>query len=327
MEPRFDHDFGKVRVHHDAKAADSAQAVAAQAYTVGHHIVFGAGKYARDSTARKLIAHELTHVVQQSRSGIGRVETVSGVDDMPEREAEAVADSISSSRPLRARISETGAPANRVFRYRDPKAFNFGHSDTTTLKEQQFADAFKQPWIEQVEVNFNGTKIDAHGDLAPSGQFEATYHPNAAALSPIKESVLGGAIVHGLTTTGSFLVTRIEGVGYNDLPFLPSLGEGPRLKYSKALNASMHFAVFFHKGEALHGGRLDIGSHGCVHVPIAPTLRQLNYHSVVGRTRVKVAYDSSVANKVCCARMNFLGITKKGGLANPCSGVDPKVCP
>jgi hypothetical protein len=66
MEPRFGHDFSRVRVHIDAPAVASAQALAARAYTAGSHIVFGAGAYAPDSGAgRHLLAHELTHVAQQ----------------------------------------------------------------------------------------------------------------------------------------------------------------------------------------------------------------------------------------------------------------------
>ena len=64
FEPRFGHDFSTVRVHADANAAaNSAKAVGARAYTVGHDIVFGAGEQAHD---RALLAHELAHVVQQS---------------------------------------------------------------------------------------------------------------------------------------------------------------------------------------------------------------------------------------------------------------------
>jgi hypothetical protein len=66
FEPRFGHDFARVRVHHDAQSAASAHAVDAMAYTVGSHIVFAAGHYAPGSPGgRGLIAHELTHVVQQ----------------------------------------------------------------------------------------------------------------------------------------------------------------------------------------------------------------------------------------------------------------------
>ena len=66
MEPLFGHDFSRVRVHTDTKAAESAQAVNALAYTVGRDVVFGAGQYAPETTQGKmLLAHELTHTVQQ----------------------------------------------------------------------------------------------------------------------------------------------------------------------------------------------------------------------------------------------------------------------
>ncbi|MBX3630991.1 MAG: DUF4157 domain-containing protein [Nitrosomonas sp.] len=73
MEQRFGHDFSKVRVHTGAAAAQSAQEVNAYAYTVGRDIVFGAGQFVPGtSDGRRLIAHELTHVLQQSGvSGIG----------------------------------------------------------------------------------------------------------------------------------------------------------------------------------------------------------------------------------------------------------------
>jgi hypothetical protein len=66
FEPRFTHEFRNVRVHKDARAVESARSVNALAYTVGQHIVFGSAQYASDTCAgRRLLAHELTHVVQQ----------------------------------------------------------------------------------------------------------------------------------------------------------------------------------------------------------------------------------------------------------------------
>jgi hypothetical protein len=66
FETRFGHDFGQVRVHHGDTAAQTAHALGARAYTLGHDVVFGAGQYAPDrAEGRRLIAHELTHVVQQ----------------------------------------------------------------------------------------------------------------------------------------------------------------------------------------------------------------------------------------------------------------------
>jgi hypothetical protein len=73
MEQRFGHDFSRVRMHTGQEAAQSAQAVNAHAYTVGHHIVFGNGKYAPNAAAgRRLVAHELAHVVQQSKAGLAQ---------------------------------------------------------------------------------------------------------------------------------------------------------------------------------------------------------------------------------------------------------------
>jgi hypothetical protein len=70
MEQRFSHDFSRVRVHSDTAAQQSAQDVKANAYTVGHNIVFGADRFAPAThEGRRLLAHELTHVVQQSGSG------------------------------------------------------------------------------------------------------------------------------------------------------------------------------------------------------------------------------------------------------------------
>lgn len=72
MESRFGHDFSRVRVHADAKATESARAVNALAYTFGPDIVFGAGQYAPGTgDGKRLLAHELAHIVQQSPTGSG----------------------------------------------------------------------------------------------------------------------------------------------------------------------------------------------------------------------------------------------------------------
>lgn len=68
FEPRFGHDFSKVRVHMNANAAEHTRAVNARAFTVGKDIVFGVGEYRADtSEGRRLLAHELAHVCQQNR--------------------------------------------------------------------------------------------------------------------------------------------------------------------------------------------------------------------------------------------------------------------
>lgn len=75
MEPRFGRDFSRVRVHTDRQAQQSARRQHAHAYTVGHHIAFAPGRFAPGSPeGRHLLAHELTHVVQQAGRGAGAVQ-------------------------------------------------------------------------------------------------------------------------------------------------------------------------------------------------------------------------------------------------------------
>lgn len=67
MESRFGYDFSHVRVHTDSRAASSARAIDARAYTLGLHVVFAKGQFEPSSSdGRRLLAHELTHVVQQT---------------------------------------------------------------------------------------------------------------------------------------------------------------------------------------------------------------------------------------------------------------------
>lgn len=74
MEARFDRDFSQVRVHRGAGAELSSREIGARAYTVGNDIVFGSGQFAPETPGgRRLVAHELTHVVQQSGTGAGIV--------------------------------------------------------------------------------------------------------------------------------------------------------------------------------------------------------------------------------------------------------------
>jgi hypothetical protein len=99
MEEQFGSDFSDVRVHTGSTAANSAQAVDAQAYTVGHEIVLGGGNSPGSSGFDRTLAHELTHVVQQ-RSGpvdgtpAGGGISVSNPSDRFEQAAEATADHV-----------------------------------------------------------------------------------------------------------------------------------------------------------------------------------------------------------------------------------------
>jgi hypothetical protein len=104
MEPRFGYDFSRVRVHTDARAAQSARVVNALAYTVGHDLVFESGEYAPSTSAgRRLLAHELSHVVQQSSGSVGNTPLIQR-QPTPRRSGPAAA------RRLEFRPSVNGTP-------------------------------------------------------------------------------------------------------------------------------------------------------------------------------------------------------------------------
>lgn len=150
FQPLFGHDFARVRVHTSGDAARSAKSVNALAYTVGHNVVFDAGQYAPGTPAgRQLIAHELTHVLQQgSGEDAGRTLRVGPAGDQYEQQADQIAASVPAPRsspgrdPLhpraarRDRILPLSNPAGpRVIQRQVPTGISlkdikpFGHSD------------------------------------------------------------------------------------------------------------------------------------------------------------------------------------------------------
>ncbi|MDP9076959.1 MAG: DUF4157 domain-containing protein [Bacteroidota bacterium] len=248
FEPRFGRDFSDVKLHTDSLAAKSAQSINALAYTTGSNIVFNSGQYAPESdSGKKLMAHELTHVVQQS---------------------------------------------HRVQPYRPKNAFNFGKADQPpALVEDSFnwdKDQETKPWIEEITVTLDKQQTDANGANMWTGTGVAKYYKDK--MTAVNFTVAAGSPELGMTTAGKFHVIRMEGVGYNSgshsAPFKPGEREGPNNRYSKDLSANMHFAVFFHEGEALHQGPTDASSHGCVHV--GGEIQQINYHSVLYHTKVNI---------------------------------------
>ena len=116
MEPRFGHDFSQVRIHTDAHAAESAKAVNALAYTVGRDVVLGAGQYQpRTDEGRKLLAHELTHVVQQQGQTTGWVSPLRTThpDEKSEQEADAAANAVVSGNAFQSHVQQPLAIARQ----------------------------------------------------------------------------------------------------------------------------------------------------------------------------------------------------------------------
>jgi hypothetical protein len=92
MESAFGADFSAVRIHTDARADGLSQSLSARAFATGRDVFFRSGEYnPGSSSGRELLAHELTHVVQQTGDGIQRKMTVSDPGDAHEVEADAMA--------------------------------------------------------------------------------------------------------------------------------------------------------------------------------------------------------------------------------------------
>lgn len=198
-----------------------------------------------------------------------------------------------------------------VQRYRRRGAMNFGGADTGALIENSFKSRTKQPWLSLIAVSFDSVVSDANGVDMPHGTATATYFANPHALSSFSLPVTGGP--RGMPSDpGTFVVHRIEGVGYNDPSAAANIAakgpgalEGPKRgahrRYTKPaagqlprnVSASMHLAVFYNRGEALHFAPPNEASHGCVHITDFAVLTQLNYHSVIGRTKVVVQYTGA----------------------------------
>lgn len=258
MESRFSTAFGDVRIHTGSEAASLSHSLGAQAFTLGSDIYFGESQYRPDTDSGKhILAHELAHVAQ---GGSGT-----------------------------------------IHRYRKKghwKSIHHGTKNWGTLKEDNFdieKDIETKPWISQITVNLIRNTDTTDGKPEWIGTAHAEYYKNPVKWDDFYFAVSAGSAETGNTTEGEdFTVTRLEGVGYMSgkysKKYVPTSTKGWGKKYTDADLANMHWAIFFHGGEALHGGPREERSHGCVHVDLAP-IRQANYHSVVNLTKVKIKYN------------------------------------
>ena len=106
-----------MRVHTDARAAESAQSVNALAYTVGRNVVFGAGQYAPATmTGKKLLAHELTHTIQQGGNKQTAIR-MENPDSSAEHEAAYVGQKIITCKPEPVKV---GTPVSLLQRFPGP---------------------------------------------------------------------------------------------------------------------------------------------------------------------------------------------------------------
>ena len=142
FEPRFGHDFSRVRIHADSRAAESANAVQALAYTVGRNLVFGASQYAPGTAAgNSLLAHELTHVVQQHHAPEvpSRKLMIGPAHDVYEEEADHVADRVALQGLMKSDEHEVGRQSIENQRVVPRTVNKSGSVRTTSTSETRLA--------------------------------------------------------------------------------------------------------------------------------------------------------------------------------------------
>lgn len=161
METRFGADFGDVRVHTDGAAHESARSVNAQAYTVGSNIVFQQGRYDPGSDqGRHMLAHELTHVVQQRSGPVEGTDAGGGVkvsdpSDRFEREAVANADRVMSSSTPAPSPAPVGA--QRATEARTAQTYLQRQEDSDEQQEDTTAQTYVQREEDSEEQQEGGT--------------------------------------------------------------------------------------------------------------------------------------------------------------------------
>lgn len=189
MEPHFGHDFSGLRVHTDAKAAESARGVKAAAYTVGTHIVFKDGQYApRTLAGQRLVAHEVAHTLQQAKGYSAGATRISDPRDPAEREADRAARDAIAGR----QVNVTAASAQTLQRQPLPDVTLRPPPLTARLIGAELLDRFALNEATLTEQHKGRLAILAHTLKSllhdyPGGSVQITGHTDASGAESFNE--------------------------------------------------------------------------------------------------------------------------------------------
>lgn len=200
MGPRFGHDFSQVRVHADGSSAQSVRAVNALAYTVGNDIAFAENQYTPGAAhGRRLIAHELTHVIQQNHAGSGRQPqsklAINQPGDAFEREAETAAARITAGQPVRQSFHaappaiQRQAPESEAEK-KPPEKKEAGEVVVEGLKTVAEQAADNNPQVKKVIIEPIKGKLKGEWNRLGTGEKTAVIGMGAATLG-----MAGGAML------------------------------------------------------------------------------------------------------------------------------------
>ncbi|MBI5656238.1 MAG: DUF4157 domain-containing protein [Geobacter sp.] len=219
MEPAFNADFSNVRVHTGGKADGLNRALSARAFTTGQDIFFKEGEYnPASSTGQELLAHELTHVVQQGGGVQGKFE-VSSPDDEQEREADVTARSVvatmTDSQQLQGPTAEHGAAQARQS---SPKALPAATASrklqrrmVATGDPRGFATLANSIIAVQYEVVVTAAGVVSHGTTSTRASdrnvIAGNYTLSRVDLDDL--AMAGGSAGRGLTA-GTWLAHEIQ---------------------------------------------------------------------------------------------------------------------
>ncbi|MGH9429919.1 MAG: DUF4157 domain-containing protein [Terriglobia bacterium] len=271
MEPRFGYDLSQIRVHTDDRAAESAQAVRANAYTAGTHVAFGTGQYAPGTPGgQRLLAHELTHVVQQASGRVASTPIADrlSVSDPSDRFEQAARENSAAA---------IAAPNN------DPKVVSglptlpaaaTSESDTLLQRQQEGPAAFTGAIAGGFSAVFAGIGLIPAFESAAAGKRQAAEAEKQTKIAQANLDVAKEALAVAdnppvpAPTTGGIVVNN--GAGYADispskLPKGVEAGEGKEvpltlLKVSQGANDFANFnAVVKTDGKNITGGYLQDG--------------------------------------------------------------------
>jgi hypothetical protein len=225
FEARFGHDFSRVRVHTDGQAAESSRAVNALAYTVGNDVAFDRGQYApRTARGNALLAHELAHVVQQSRAPSALAQLGGlwlGDDNDPlEGEADRSAMEVLSGRAgsRKSRIRETrlqrqpaGNPApkprdthaqsTRAADITSPRAHTTSNYGLGVFESDLRSFAPGSPCLLTLRLNLSFDFVDTPAGFSGS---KVTGTPTRRSWSPAEQNSWTSAFVRAVTSRWSY---------------------------------------------------------------------------------------------------------------------------
>lgn len=253
MEPRFGRDFSQVRVHAGARAAESARALDALAYTLGQDVVFGAGQYAPEARGGiALLAHELAHTIQQ-RGGqwsAGDRPGMMAVSEPMEQQAEAMATAalhggpniLATQLPLgiaRQPAARTSAPAPAVdpFANEDPalRRRRLAVVQAARNASERIRDALTRGLVWQFEtITIDGVKHQAAAETFAVR--EARFKQLMADLALLSSELLAAPI------PPAWLAAEVAFAGADE-PIIEAGGADPVLRDTKMFYA--------HRGKAL----------------------------------------------------------------------------